>query len=395
MSLIHAPELAILGTYFKKHKALANGIFTGGASIGGLIFAPIIVALFREYHYTGALLIISGLLMNICVGALLMRPPEFYTGSRNEKITEDSAMKVSDIKLNEEITINEPFNGPEEPYEQPCKETDKLHEDRMRLSRSVEFVTSSMTSPYNIDGMGDSKSAQHVHLLQRTYSVGSKDYKSQQCSDQTANVKYASLDLGKLQTVLKAISRSQTALCEPSSGLYCSSLLNHTSPEILGNNANYVEKKDVVSDLGSPPPSRMRIVSILITIFDLNLMRNPVFLMFLLLTFTAMTSHFIVPNFISTHAKEVGISNENIGVLIAVLAAVGLFSRIFIGIVIDRKWLRWSTAIALMSFITGTACHLLTYVNDFPALIVYVVVVGKLNLCIQNSPKVGLYLLTD
>jgi predicted MFS family arabinose efflux permease len=91
-----------------------------------------------------------------------------------------------------------------------------------------------------------------------------------------------------------------------------------------------------------------------------------------------MTAHFIVPNFIPTHAKEVGISNENIGILIAVLAAVSLFSRIFVGIVVDRMWFSWSTAIALTSFVTGTACHLLRFVNDFPALLIFVVIVGKI-----------------
>ncbi|KAH3807801.1 hypothetical protein DPMN_136149 [Dreissena polymorpha] len=99
--MIASPELAIIGAYFNKHRGLANSIFTAGGSLGGLAFAPVVVKLFDEYGYTGAMLIISALLMHSILSGLLMRPIELYSLRRNKgdsKKEEDTSVIFGDGK---------------------------------------------------------------------------------------------------------------------------------------------------------------------------------------------------------------------------------------------------------------------------------------------------------
>ncbi|XP_045175751.2 uncharacterized protein LOC123536544 isoform X2 [Mercenaria mercenaria] len=363
MSLIHAPELAIIGAYFNKHKAVANGIFTGGAEIGGLIFAPVIVKLFDKYQYTGAMLIVSGLLMHICVGALLMRPPEFYMQKKT------AVESVLEEKRNSNIPCNDIIDaGANTIYK-----SDKSKEEKAKLYKSLEVVTSEARGSNTSLVIGNTQNEPLLNRV-RAHSVGSKIPRRVPKLDSTSRSELHD-EPGRLRALMNAISKSQVALFASSEGLYVPAIDYSTSPRKPYStddeqNDNGEKKSGYLSSVKSG------LASLLSSIFDLHLMRNPLFLCFLLLIFTFMTCHTIVPNFIPTHAKEVGITNENIGIQIAVLAAVSLFARIFVGITVDRKWMNWSTMLALMAFITGTACHLLRFVNNFPAILIFVVVVG-------------------
>ena len=94
--------ISTIGVYFNKHRGLANSIVAGSASVGGLMFAPVITTLFEEYGYTGAMIIVAGLLLNTFVTAALMRPPSWFTSALklDEKLLadtiDDDRLDVSD-----------------------------------------------------------------------------------------------------------------------------------------------------------------------------------------------------------------------------------------------------------------------------------------------------------
>ena len=67
------------GPLLSSRRALANGLAVGGAGIGNLVLPPVMRLCLDIYGFKNALLILSGLMLNVCIGASLLRPPQFYT----------------------------------------------------------------------------------------------------------------------------------------------------------------------------------------------------------------------------------------------------------------------------------------------------------------------------
>ena len=67
------------------------------SGIGALISPPLLVLLLREYGFTGMLLVVGGLCLNVCVGGALYRPLQAPTTKSEQH---DSAVLVKDSVTN-------------------------------------------------------------------------------------------------------------------------------------------------------------------------------------------------------------------------------------------------------------------------------------------------------
>ncbi|XP_019646574.1 PREDICTED: monocarboxylate transporter 13-like [Branchiostoma belcheri] len=74
LCLMYSPSLAMIGRYFDKRHATANGIAVCGTGVGIFALPPLFQFLIDEFGWRGALLIVGGLLFNGCVCGALMRP---------------------------------------------------------------------------------------------------------------------------------------------------------------------------------------------------------------------------------------------------------------------------------------------------------------------------------
>ncbi|XP_066303129.1 monocarboxylate transporter 13-like [Branchiostoma lanceolatum] len=72
-ALVFAPSVAMLGRYFDKRRALVNGIALSGSG-ATFALAPICQFLEQEYGWRGALLLLGGVTLNLCVSGALLRP---------------------------------------------------------------------------------------------------------------------------------------------------------------------------------------------------------------------------------------------------------------------------------------------------------------------------------
>uniref|UniRef100_A0A6J0UDT2 Monocarboxylate transporter 12 n=1 Tax=Pogona vitticeps TaxID=103695 RepID=A0A6J0UDT2_9SAUR len=81
-ALSYSPAIAMVGNYFNKRKALAYGIAMSGSGIGTFILAPVVQLLIEQFSWRGALLILGGFVLNLCVCGALMRP---IAGKENPK----------------------------------------------------------------------------------------------------------------------------------------------------------------------------------------------------------------------------------------------------------------------------------------------------------------------
>ncbi|WAR31082.1 MOT12-like protein [Mya arenaria] len=76
--LTYSPSLIMVTNYFNKRRGLAVGIATAGTGLGMFSFPPLIEALFGEYGYQGALLLLAAISLHTFVSAALFRPLDLH-----------------------------------------------------------------------------------------------------------------------------------------------------------------------------------------------------------------------------------------------------------------------------------------------------------------------------
>ncbi|XP_052782728.1 monocarboxylate transporter 12-like [Mya arenaria] len=94
IAFILGPSLSMIGQYFDKKIGLANSVAISGVSIGGLIFAPLITYLFKEYGFHGCLLLLGSFLFHGCISGALMRPITFYDDVFNKEPRQSSENEI-------------------------------------------------------------------------------------------------------------------------------------------------------------------------------------------------------------------------------------------------------------------------------------------------------------
>jgi len=72
--LIYLPAIVCVTGYFEKKRSFATGIAVCGSGVGTFAFSPLAAWLISYYNWKGALIIISGLMLNCVVFGALFRP---------------------------------------------------------------------------------------------------------------------------------------------------------------------------------------------------------------------------------------------------------------------------------------------------------------------------------
>jgi len=73
---IHMSGMVAVQQYFVKRRALANGIFMTGFSVGTFALPPLVRIIIDTYSWAGALVIVAGIMMHSVFFATLLRPIE-------------------------------------------------------------------------------------------------------------------------------------------------------------------------------------------------------------------------------------------------------------------------------------------------------------------------------
>ena len=72
--MVYIPSILVVGFYFDKHRALANGITSSGSGIGTFIYSPLCNHLLHEYSWRGTLLLLAAVALNCVAFGALYRP---------------------------------------------------------------------------------------------------------------------------------------------------------------------------------------------------------------------------------------------------------------------------------------------------------------------------------
>ncbi|XP_046560584.1 monocarboxylate transporter 14-like [Haliotis rubra] len=77
-SMIYGPSMVNIGHYFKKRRGLASAAAMSSVSFGGSVFPPLVRYLLDEFGLFGTMTILTGIVMNMFVGAAVQRPLESF-----------------------------------------------------------------------------------------------------------------------------------------------------------------------------------------------------------------------------------------------------------------------------------------------------------------------------
>ncbi|CAD5114670.1 unnamed protein product [Dimorphilus gyrociliatus] len=148
--LVFTPCFIIIGLYFNKRKARAMSLATLGGGLGGIAFPPLLENMFHYYSYSGTILIISGLMMNYAVAALLFRPIEkirITSLAKLEHENQDTKPKPVEEKPTLIVGSDQVYVVSEE--EGDNKKSESLRKSIRRLSRKISISPSTLSSKEN------------------------------------------------------------------------------------------------------------------------------------------------------------------------------------------------------------------------------------------------------
>ncbi|XP_045202601.2 monocarboxylate transporter 4-like [Mercenaria mercenaria] len=159
--------------------------------------------------------------------------------------------------------------------------------------------------------------------------------------------------LSPLNSLAVSLSRSQVALCS-SADVICGPVID--TPRNKNKKASF----------------RRRLKAS----YDLTLFRSLVFPVFLLMAAMMAPTTLLPPMFLAPLSRDLGISAERIGLLMSIAGGVGMFSRILCALFADRKYVKLTTLLAVVSALAGVTAHCVRFIKTFPLLVFVAVIFG-------------------
>ncbi|KAL3854463.1 hypothetical protein ACJMK2_013731 [Sinanodonta woodiana] len=354
-SFIHLPIIVILSQYFKKRRGLANSISVSGSSMGGLVLAPVVTAMFEYYGYSGTFLIMSGIALHCWVAAALFRPLEFYKRRLRMK-SEELKPLTSSFKS---TALDSQFNikGVQKPSNFNGIIVDGLQSN---ISNSSSLPQQPAIGYKILDPICDEK----CPLKDQTDTL-----------TQHVDIKHSARSLlGKGEITVTESSLTNTisgvieSICQ-SDGARLASVVSLNVP--IGSVHSLKEvKEDKTNTKASAIARAFR------TLFDLELMKSPLFWTLLFQASLTCSGLVFMSVFFGPRAREIGLDETQIGLLYSVMNIVELFCLVLIGFISDLKFCRRSTLIAIAALVEGILANCMALFTTFESFIACVCIHG-------------------
>ncbi|XP_048247032.1 uncharacterized protein LOC125377489 [Haliotis rufescens] len=324
--MIHAPALVLIGKYFKKRRGIATAVAMSGISIGGSVFPPLVRFLLDEYGVRGSMLILTGLTMNMWVGAALFRPLSFF----HKRIPKHPSV-MSEGRKHDQRQGNEKHGN----------------EHDVVGARSVKELTSinggkAVVSFASQSNRGKGQISTIICKSTRPESVVS------------------------IESQVDSLSESQIRL-------YTSNL-DLTSMSVVDITEVNAESFDNEQESKEPRGCGMYVKRAL-SAFDFSLFKQPMFL--LIVAFVHFGIIFrLFGVYLPALANEKGISQADAAYLLTLSCVLDFFSRLAVGFVADLKYIKVNHLMVIGMLISGMATQFVYFFNTYALLVVFSVIVG-------------------
>ena len=338
---------------------MANALAFSGASLGNLVFAPIMTALFDSYGYTGTMFIVAGMTLNTCVTGSLMRPIDKFMKNRkldNLDIIEDEEGDSLIMNVNIKTSTN----------------THDAHVFASfdKLPNSVSEIKKQNGLLFRMHSYDPSRIPVESPLVSRKRAV-SAHIRPDDSHSRTRT--FSATRHPESHHFLEQLSQSNVSLFTSTAG-FCGSIVDVR--ETMERTLSQTEEDDGHSE-HQCSSCKNKTVKILKLLFDTSLFGNPVFRLFMLMAFMIAPSTGITVILVAPHAKDLGLPSDKIGILLSIIGCFDLFGRVALAVFADKKFINRTIVLGVASFLLGTVGHFLRFFTSFESLIVFSIIVGK------------------
>lgn len=338
MGLAHGPTLVMVGKYFNKKRGLANSLANIGAGVGGLIFPPLIRIMLDYYGLRGTLMILSGVMLNITIIAALLRPLEFYSKRRKTNVQTNAKNCLEHGKHStQEVLLKEKNNE----------------------KRALEAVSAESTKYYT--SQTDPKGTMHLSYELLVPSRNGR-IRTQSMSSGGLRTPHKKSETGSSRSINEYI----TEISRRNVGLF-------QSVEALGSVADF-KSDDTSSE--NRKTCYTSAGGILKKLFNFKALKSRRFNLFMLTGFIAISGNAFVVLYLPAHAKDMGITDTNAALLVSIVQATDIVSRVCMAFVLDRRILERHQMLSIALMITGISCQLIPFFTQFWSLALYSVIYG-------------------
>ncbi|XP_046564476.1 monocarboxylate transporter 12-like [Haliotis rubra] len=339
--LSYAPCVVMVGHHFVKRRSLANGISVAGSGVGQFVLPNLVRYLLNEYSYQGCMLIIGGLMLNVCVCGALMRPLSSYKKKKKvETLNQKTGQGASGY--NQEMT------GSSHSLESGSADRYSRHKNRL-IDSKMRFFSEDVPELHGSKHSLDSKR----QPPQRFYSVEE--------AAPPSPVRHR-----RLRHLSE--TKSETSLFASTGDLVIASLQN-----IPGSVVEIVETEEPVSkyrccDLCRVSEAKSKSS---VPLFDWQLLVNPVFLVYLC---SVLIANFGYPNvfiMLASYCEELHLDKDTAALLFSLIGLSDLCGRLFFGWFSDLKFFPRRYGFLGTMAISGILSILLPLIKYYEMLVFY------------------------
>ncbi|XP_057325967.1 monocarboxylate transporter 12 [Microplitis mediator] len=344
--LIYLPAIVCVTIYFEKLRSLATGIAVCGSGIGTLIFSPFIEFLITTYGgWRGAMLIVSALALNCIIFGILFRPIEPTRRPKNIQMKEMKSSSTN-LKMSNSNSISNGLNRPHSTH---------------NISTTYHFVTDNND---NINNLRKITLSQPTLTKEISHNLNHPDHGEQNPKSLGSGM-MNKLDIFYQGSVENVRKRSASVGN------------NETHPAVRGsvmslpNGAQYKSSETVKC-----APYVEKSFGILRQMLDLSLLKDPVFLIFVISNFCTSIGFNIPYVYLIPQAESRSISRETASYLLSTIGIANTIGRIILGYVSDKPWVNRLLVYNLCLTICGLATVLSVYCDSFISFVIYTSVFG-------------------
>ncbi|XP_045199403.2 monocarboxylate transporter 12-like [Mercenaria mercenaria] len=368
--LIYLPAIVSVGYYFEEKRAFATGLAVCGSGLGAFIFNPFSKYLIDEFGWRGAILIEAGIILNCVLCGAMFRPlekPKGYKSDTDQTIKaplKDSKLVKDSIELELFVSNgNTVSSRPSSPIrdftpltlEPPQKGTSLFRSDGA-LHRNTHKPTT--PSPLTKDQSEDTTLVrpQFKRLLSEEHHYRHRHHNQQASFHSHRNLMLGGIyQSGSLMNI--SMQRSHPAL-------YIASLTS-----IPGEQTDLTKRLcccNIPADMYYS----------LKNMCDLSLLKDLIFLMFVISNFCTSIGFNMPFIFLTDRAVDEGISEESAKWLVSAIGISNTVGRVLFGFLADRQGVNrlmlYNTALT----ICGVATALCPLAYTYSLLVVYACVFG-------------------
>ncbi|XP_035798462.1 monocarboxylate transporter 12 [Amphiprion ocellaris] len=155
-ALTWTPTVTMLGFYFEKRRPMANALSSSGECILTFVLTPLFQLLIDSFSWRGALLILGGLQLNLCVCGMLLRPLKASrdVGHASEVKAEEEGLSMELVPEEDQLKpMNQEEEGveisadertanacPEDPEEKPSLTKDSAAQRAELKTKIIRYV---------------------------------------------------------------------------------------------------------------------------------------------------------------------------------------------------------------------------------------------------------------